>query len=189
MCVLSHQAQAADLKLDSSPYKYVVVDQDLRDVLQQFASNMHLRLDLSDAVKGRVRGGIPTSSPRQFLDTLAAEYGFDWYYDGSKLYVSPSSEDVTKIIGLPRELFESLNKALDSSGISDPRLPLRELVGTNSVIVSGPPHFVSLVEQTAAALMPAKIPAAEADKPDYVMIYRGTGMQKTEFPRPETAGR
>lgn len=180
---------AAELKLDSAPYKYTVIDQDLRDVLQQFAGNMRLRLDLSDAVKGRVRGGVPITSPREFLDTLAAKYGLDWYYDGSKLYVTPNSEDVTKVISLASDLFEPLNKVLVSGEIADPRFPLRELAGTNSVIVSGPPHFVDLVEQAAAALAPAKLPAQEAGKPDYVVIYRGTSAQKTEFPRAEPAAR
>lgn len=189
MCVLPHDTRAAELKLDNGPYKYTVVDQDLRDVLQQFASNVHLRLDMSDTVKGRVRGGTPTSSPRRFLDALAAEYGFDWYYDGSKLYVAPNSENVSKIIGLSHELFEPLNKALESGGISDSRFPLRELAGTSSVIVSGPPHFVDLVEQAVAALTPAKAPAAEASKPGSVVIYRGTGAQKTEFPPAEAVAR
>ena len=187
MCVLPHHAQAADLKLGDSPYRYTIVDQDLRDVLQQFASNMRLRLDMSDGVKGRVRGGIPISAPRQFLDTLAAEYGLDWYYDGSKLYVTPNSEDVTKIIGLPHDLFEPLNKALASGQISDPRFPLRELAGTNSVIVSGPPHFVDLVEQTAAALRPKAL--EDAGKPGYVVIYRGANAQRTEFPQSDPAAR
>ena len=186
MCCWPGRVTAAELKLDSAPYNYTVIDQDLRDVLQQFAGNMHLRLDLSDAVKGRVRGRTSIMSPRQFLDALAAEYGFDWYYDGSKLHVTPNSEAVTKIISLPHDLFEPLNNALASGGIADPRLPLRELAGTNSVIVSGPPRFVDLVEQAAAALKP---PAQEAGKPDYVVIYRGTGAQKTEFPRAEPAVR
>lgn len=183
------RVSAAELKLDGAPYRYTVIDQDLRDVLHQFAGNMHLRLDLSDAVKGRVRGGMPTTSPRQFLDTLAAEYGFDWYYDGSKLYVTPNSENVTKIISLPHDLLEPLNKALASGEVADPRFPLRELAGTNSIIVSGPPHFVELAEQAAAALAPAKLPASEAGKPDFVVIYRGTGAQRTEFPRAEPATR
>ncbi len=186
MCFWSGRVTAAELRLDGAPYNYTVIDQDLRDVLQQFAGNMRLRLDLSDAVKGRVRGRTSVTSPRQFLDALAAEYGFDWYYDGSKLYVTPNGEAVTKIISLPHDLLEPLNKALASGGIADPRLPLRELAGTNSVIVSGPPRFVELVEQAAAALTP---PAQEAGTPGYVVIYRGTGVQRTEFPKAEPAAR
>ncbi len=177
----ARDAQGAELKLGDRPYSYTVIDQDLRDVLRQFGGNMHLRIELSDAVKGRVRGRVTTASPRRFLDALAANYGLDWYYDGFKLYVTASSEDASKFITMPRDLSEAFRNALNSGGISDSRFPLRGLAGTDSVIVSGPPHFVDLVEQAAAALSPRKSAAAS---PSSVIIYRGAAAQKTEFPQP-----
>ncbi len=177
-------ASGAELKLDDKPYNYTIIDQDLRDVLRQFANNMHLRFELSDAVKGRVRGGMPTASPRQFLETLAMDYGLDWYFDGFKLYVTANTEDVSKLVAVPRDVSGAFREALSSGGISDPRFPLREMPGTDSVVVSGPPHFVDLVEQTVSALVaPKPAAAAAAGSPDYVIVYRGAGAQRTEFPK------
>ncbi len=177
-------ARGAELKLGERPYNYAVIDQDLRDVLHQFGSNMHLRIELSDAVKGRVRGRVTTTSPRRFLDALAASYGLDWYYDGFKLYVSAGSEDASKFITMPRDLSDAFKAALNSGGISDQRFPLRGLAGTDSLIASGPPHFLDLVEQAASALSPPK--SADA-APGSVIVYRGASAQKTEFPQPAPA--
>ena len=176
----SGPVHGAELRLGDKPYNYTVIDQDLRDVLHQFGSNMHLRVELSDAVKGRVRGRMTTDSPRRFLEAVAANYGLDWYYDGFKLYVTASNEDVSKFISLPRDLSEALKSALSSGGISDSRFPLRALAGTDSVIVSGPPHFVDLVEQAVSALVPPK--SADAS-PSSVTVYRGAGVQKSDFPK------
>ena len=61
----------------SGPYSYVVLDQDLRDVLQQFGINAGLRLALSDKVQGHVHGPLPSAPARQFLDSLTQQFGLE----------------------------------------------------------------------------------------------------------------
>jgi len=192
--LISTPIYSASLKLDDEPYNYVIIDQDLRDVFNQFGNHMHLRINLSDAVKGRVRGKVPVMSPQHFLEKITSDYGLDWYYDGFRLYVTASSEGVSKVISVPRDLSATFRTALDAAEITDPRFPLRELAGTDNIIVSGPPRFVELVEQTASALAPGKSPAAGSPatppaSPNYVVIYRGGASQKTEFPRTGPAAR
>ena len=151
---------------------------------------MRLRINLSDAVKGRVRGGVPLTSPQNFLDRVTSDCGLDWYYDGLRLYVTASSEDASKSISVPREQLAAFRTALDTGDISDPRFPLRELAGTDTVIVSGPPRFVELVEQAASALAAGKPPAAvPPNDPSSVVIYRGGASQRTDFPRAAPATR
>ena len=85
-------AAAAPLPLMGGSVTYAVVDQDLRDVLTEVTQQSGLRLNLSEAVHGRVRGRLPPAPFSVILDQLAKTYGFDWYYDGGVLYVSAASE-------------------------------------------------------------------------------------------------
>ena len=159
---------AAELVLPQEPYRYTVLDQDLRLALREFGANMNLRITLSDAVQGRVRGRLPELPPREFLSWLGTQYGFDWYYDGYAVSVTASSEGVTKIISLSGITFPQLKASLDALGLSDPRYLVQSHQSPELVLVAGPPRFVELTEQAAALLMqrasresqPAGTPAA-----------------------------
>src|SRR5580698_2560832 len=82
------EVTAAEPEWPPELYDYVVNDQDLRTVLEQFGLNTGLRIALSDAVQGRVRGRLPPAPPQQFLDHLTDMFGLDWYYDGAVIAVS-----------------------------------------------------------------------------------------------------
>lgn len=147
-------APAPQLRLPSEPYQYTVIDQDLRTALREFGANLGVRVSISDAVQGRVRGRLPPLSPRDFLSRLADLYGLDWYYDGYIIAVTAQSEGVTKVIpttGLP---FPQLKAKLDTLGLTDERFVARpEGTGAELMLVAGPPRYVQLVEEATAQLI------------------------------------
>lgn len=185
-------ARAAELRLGDQPYGYTVLDQDLRDALRQFGANNGLRVVLSDAVQGRVRGRLGTLTPREFLDRLSAEFGFDWFYDGFTLYGSAVSEGVNRLVPLGGATFSQLEDALRTFDVADPRFVVRPLGGQNLVMVAGPPRFVELVQQAASALTPKEearsavpqppLVAAAAAGARSVTVFRGRDERQVSVP-------
>ncbi|MBW8725177.1 MAG: hypothetical protein JF625_08505 [Inquilinus limosus] len=137
------------------PYPYVVLDQDVRDVLAAFGSNLDVPVKVSDKVSGRVRGRLPELSPQKLLDHLAASFGLQWYYDGQVLYVTTVEEAVSEMLPLGPIRFEELQASLASLKLDDPRFPPRPLASANVALVSGPPRYVALVKETMQALQQA----------------------------------
>jgi len=158
-------AQAAVPPWPDGPYPYVVVDQDLVTVLNEFGQHMGTPVQISDDVHGRVLGRIPSMAPRAFLDRLALQYGFNWYYDGSTLAIAANSELVQRTIPLGKAKFDTLNADLDRLGISDSRYVLRHAEGSDLVMVAGPPRYADLVQQTVDSL--------NKDHPPAVKLYLG----------------
>src|SRR5215813_11499319 len=138
----------------AGPYKYMVIDQDIKGVLSEFGRNVGVPVDLSDQIKGRLRGRLAVAPAREFLDKLCESYGLVWYFDGAVLHVSAKAEMKTELIGIGRLSPGEVNAKLNALGIADPRFPLRSTQDIGVVSVSGPPPFVSLVRQTLAASAP-----------------------------------
>jgi type III secretion protein C len=167
---------AAEPEWPTESYAYIVVDQDLRTVLEQFGINTGLGVVLSDAVQGRVHGRLPSAPPHQFLNHLTEMFGLDWYYDGVAIAVSAKSEAETETISLKDVSFSEFQRALESAGFIDHRYQLRAGPDKDSVIASGPPQYLVDVKQLAASLSPA------AAAPTQVMIIRGSSTSRVEFP-------
>jgi type III secretion protein C len=173
---------AAELQWPTASYDYVVINQDLRTVLEQFGVNTGLRIVLSDAVQGRVHGGLPPAPPRQFLEHLTEMFGLDWYYDGAAIAVSAKSEAETRLMTLKDTSFSQFRSALESAGFLDPRYQLRPGPETNAAIASGPPQYLAMVKQVAAML-----PSNQGPKPDLptrhnLNVIRGSSISHIEFP-------
>lgn len=145
-------AAAADPPWFSEPYDYVIVDQDLRDVLREFADNLGFRVQLSDEIDGQIRGDWPGVTARLFIDALARQFSFDWYYEGETLYVTARSEAEARMLALGPVGFTELESELLNLDILDARYPLRFSDESNLALVSGPPRYVELIEETLLAL-------------------------------------
>jgi hypothetical protein len=174
-------------------YGYVVVDQDLRDVLQQFGVNTGLKLAVSDKVHGRVHGPVPSVPAKQFLDSLAQQFGLEWVYDGSIITVSSASEAKTEVMPLGDVPFDRLRDGLASAGFLDPRYQFKPFMGGHGALVSGPPRFISLVHEglaafpaekprvTEPAAAPPVVQARPAPPTRSVTVMKGSSTSVVEF--------
>lgn len=186
---------AAPLTLPDIPYRYTVIDQDLAAALQEFGANLGLKVSISPEVKGRIQGRIPDGTPQAFLDRLAAIYNLEWYYDGGVLFITSAKENRTQLLVLNPIGFDAFASALDALRITDSRFPLRTTPGKNVAMVSGPPRFVALVEQTLAGLAAEKPdcpkPSLQTATPripsraTVLTVYRGSGTTFIRDGRPE----
>jgi type III secretion protein C len=167
-------ALAGEPKWPAGPYKYMVIDQDVKGVLTEFGRNIGVPIDLSDQVKGRLRGRLAVAPAREFLDNLCESYGLVWYFDGAVLHVNAKSEMRTELFTVGRLSPGEVSEKLTALGIADSRFPVRGTQDTSVVSVSGPPPFVSLVRQTLNRLAPP-FPVREDSHGDEtrVRVFRG----------------
>jgi type III secretion protein C len=87
LMLLATPLRATEPDWPDDPYTIDIVEQDLIEVLRDFAGTLGISVRISEAVTGTVRGRLPSLPPREFLDLLARIYGLVWYYDGATLYV------------------------------------------------------------------------------------------------------
>lgn len=193
-------ALAAPLRLPETPYSYTVIDQDLTAAVQEFGSNLNLKVNISPEVRGRVQGRLPELPPRAFLDRLASLYNLEWYYDGQVLHVTSAREVQSRLLVLGPVPFDRLRATLEAFGVTDDRYQVRRAPGADLAIASGPPRFVALVEQTLTGLIeeeqrrPKPAPAAAPPppgppppRPDVVLqVFRGSQAQVIRNGRTES---
>ena len=176
--ISNNPARSAEPKWPPSPYKYIVIDQELRDVLTEFGRNIGVHTSISPAVTGRrVRSEFAVVGAREFLQRLCGSHGLVWYFDGTVLHINVESEIRTELITLASVRSDNLVDRLNALGVADSRFAIRITANTSVVSVSGPPPFLSLVRQTVAALEKsmAPLPIREVTDGDEkrVRVFRG----------------
>ncbi|KUE80858.1 MULTISPECIES: type III secretion system outer membrane ring subunit SctC [Aeromonas] len=152
MLLLGASAQAQELDWLPMPYSYLAEGESLRDMLIDFGANYEASVVVSDKINDKVSGQFDHEEPKAFLQQLANLYNLVWYYDGSVLYVFKNSEVESRLIRLQQSGATELRQALVRAGIWESRFGWRPDPGNGLVYVSGPPRYLELVEQTAAAL-------------------------------------
>ncbi|MDF0733064.1 type III secretion protein [Pseudomonas entomophila] len=182
LCLPAH----AEVPLDgpdwfAEPYAYALVDQDLRGAFSEFGHNLGLIVVLSEKVRGKARSPLRSDTAGDFITRLCASNGLGWYFDGNILYINTDDEVATRLIhrrpGLdPQALHEYLAE-LDVKG---PQLSLRQGAGGDELYVSGPPAYLSMIQQhldaqpqPAAEQARAPAPVAQARG---IRVFRGASV-------------
>ncbi len=153
-----------------SRYSYVLIDQDVRDALQEFGRNLSVPVLLSDKIRGQVRGDVRADTAGGFLDKLTRANGLVWYFDGSVLHVNTNDEVSTQIINIGRANGDAVIAEIHRLDLMDDRFSVRATANAPVLRVSGPPPFIAMVKQVAASVQPS--PSARMDDPR-VRIFRG----------------
>jgi type III secretion protein C len=181
-------AQGSDPRWPDGPYKYLVIDQDIKDVLTEFGRNIDVPVEVSNQVKGRLRGQLPVATAKEFLNKLCESYGLVWYFDGATLHVSAKTEVKTELINIGRLPVKNLTDQLNTLGIADPRFPVRSTPDGGVISVSGPAPYLAMVRQTLTAMARSAAPVVREDKADdeiRVRVFRGN---TSELSKPVTHG-
>jgi type II secretory pathway component GspD/PulD (secretin) len=171
-------AIAAEPSWPPGPFRYLVIDQDTKDVLQEFGNITNIPLAVSDEVRGHVRGPLPVTTAENFLKRICENQGLVWYFDGTKLYISAASEIDSLMIPLGPLRLQELSDRLEKLRIADSRYPLNTTQKGDVILVSGPPRYLALVRQTYEAMKQAMIPRtvtenSVGDEPR-VRVFRGS---------------
>ncbi|MCC9620348.1 type III secretion system outer membrane ring subunit SctC [Thalassospira sp. MA62] len=139
----------------------------IRDILQSFAAAYGIHLVTGRNVSGVANGRLFAPTPQQFLDDLAQTNGLVWFYYGGTLYVNPRSEITRSRIDLPRGAARNARTALEELGLIFPQFGVTAFPENDTVIVSGPPPYVSLVREVLG-MLPQDAESAETA----IYVYR-----------------
>ncbi|WP_332766795.1 type III secretion protein [Pseudomonas koreensis] len=151
-----------------APYPYLVIDQDVRGVLNEFGRNLDIPVVLSGTVKGRVRGRVVEDNAREFLARVTTANGLTWYYDSHALYIDSEQDMGSQSFDTHALDRRSIERLLDGLKIVGQRISVQLNPQQNVVTVSGPPGYRTLVEQLLASLRP--LPAVTEQG---VRVFRG----------------
>ena len=151
----------------------VVVRQDLRDLITQVARFYGFEAVLSRQVTGELRNERLPSDFAAFIERLTRDRDLVFYFRDRELNASARAENVSRVIGLGPSSPEELRRAVEAAGVDADRFPLQFIESSNSVLVSGPPSFVGLVEVIAESLVRTDRSAAD------ITVIRGNQIDRT----------
>lgn len=152
LIAVSPAAYAAPPPWTDSPYSYYAKDISLPHALMEFAGAFSLSLQVSPGISGQVNGRFNSRNPSEFLDQLCSVHGLVWFVHGGTLFISRSGESITKPLPASVSAIGSLRQALADVGVLDSRFGWGELAEQGYALVSGPPAYVRLLEDTISKL-------------------------------------
>ena len=146
-----HAAYAAPIVWRPGEVHISVEGRDLKDVLRDFAASQGIIATIAPNVQGTVSGRFDLP-PRKFIDTMAATFGFVWFYDGSVLSVSTADDVTTKVIKLDFAGTQNLRATLKQVGLDTDRFPIVYDPDQGVALVTGPHRLIQLVDEVASRL-------------------------------------
>ncbi len=150
----------------------MVIDQKVRDVLQEFGRNLSLPLEVSDAVDGEVRGDIHATTAADFLAQVCQANGLAWFFDGYVLHVAAREELGRQSFDLNGVDVPSLRTDIEAARIGAP-LSAEIRDGSHRLEAMGPPSWLAEVARRVEALR--RTPTLT--KPGEVRVFRGSVAQ------------
>lgn len=149
------QAQAAPLPFDGSPYAYYAADTPITKMLAEFCANFGIQLQIDPGIATRVSGRLGAPSASEFLNTVTASAGLDWFHYAGTIHVTRVSERDTQVHAIARETIPGLRSALLDLKILDERFGWAALADQGMVVVSGPPAYLELIAKTMRTVQAA----------------------------------
>lgn len=138
-------------ELPHKTFIYKAETRKLPDVLQDFAASLELPIFIAEGVDGTVNGKFHLT-PASFLDLMASAYGLSWYFDGNGLFVYPAKANQSKVLFLRDFGADRIDRLLQSLKLGDKRFPLRYDAQEKTLVVSGPPRHIELIDSMVDAI-------------------------------------
>lgn len=155
-----------------SPYAYVLVEQDVRAALEELGHNLGFALVFSDKVRGKARSTVHAATAGDFLTQLCDSNGLTWYFDGSVLYLNSADEVATRLFQASPARLQALRSYLSDLDVSGPRLDRRDGPEPDELLVSGPPPYLTLIQQHVDHSAPPPAPPMPRERG--VRVFRGS---------------
>jgi type III secretion protein C len=119
----------------------------LRQVLKDILATQPFAVVVGGDVRGDVHGEFDEPA-QQVFQSLESAYGFIWYFDGSVLYISASSDSRSEVVPIAPMSPGQAMQTLSRLGLVEARFPIK--VSGGSLMVSGPNRYVELVTKAIA---------------------------------------
>lgn len=163
------------------PYPYVVIEQDLKDVLLELGRNLGIATQITKPVRGVVRGGTqPNETADGFLRRLGAAHDLVWFLDHDTLLVSTQQENKTESVSvthLDAERRRQIAQEWSGKG-AGVHVTLDDRSGR--LLVTGPASFQERIASALAVVQKAPTPRSGMG----VTVFRGSSSpQEVMVPR------
>ena len=166
----------ASLAWADQPYAYIVVDQDLKDVLTEFGKNVGMPLTLSPDVKGRVLGGVRGDTAREFLSRLTQAHGLTWYAAEGGIHIDSVNALTRRELDAHHLSAAAIARFIaQADGVGSHIAVQAGRPGV--VIATGPAAYVATISARLDAVRPA---AAAARQTREVRVYRGSNPPQSQ---------
>ncbi len=160
LCLVAAMLMGASRPAEAGPppwpeveFSYYAERKTLGEVLQDFAASFSLSLESTVAMNEIVNGRFNTANPTVFINRLGGTYGFNWFTHAGTLFVSNSRDIQVRSIYTPSVAnARNFRPLLTSLGVLEAKFGWGEMLDQGTVVVSGPPAYVALVERTIRAL-------------------------------------
>lgn len=135
------------------PYPFSGRNLPVKKALKLFSKNLRIGLEVSDDVEGEITHLSPIGDTRfEYLESLALEFDFVWYFDGAVLRVSPVGATETKVLPLAKHDGWQVIEALQALEIYQHKFIHRYGRRTRTLRITGPAEYVELVEAAVEAI-------------------------------------
>ncbi|MEQ4315661.1 type III secretion protein [Pseudomonas syringae] len=168
---VSNAAAEREPEWFSEPYAYVLVDQDIRGALTEFAQNLDLIVVFSDKVRGSARGTVRGKTAGEFLGRLCDANQLSWYFDGNVLHIAGADEVGTRVFDLQGAPLQELQDYLTRLEVSGQPMSSRVSPDNDSLFISGPPAYLAQIQQHVDRQPVAE--AAPVVRERGVRVFRG----------------
>lgn len=148
-------------------YPYVVVNQSVRAVLEEFGRNLSIPVVISQNVSGRINGRIRSTSAQDFLDQVCRSHALAWFYDGSVLYISERSDLESQSFNLDGVDRHKLQAEIDRLKIGE---PLAAKTVGDTLRAVGPSTWLSTVN---SLVKDSRIDVSPSKATIKVRVFRG----------------
>ncbi len=134
------------------PFEFYASGENLRNVLTSLATNSDAGIWISSNISEKFNGHISQQTTEKALDYLSNAYDLVWYYDFSTLYIYKSKELRSEIFQLNAIGTAELKRNLIALKVWDERYRWRSVDGSNLLMISGPPRYLEIIENTIKLL-------------------------------------
>lgn len=173
---IAYTAQAATVGAtvgaeSSQRINIYAVDVGVTQFLNAVSVAAGVKIDVSDAVNGRIRRQDFKGPLNEVLDVLSTYSGLEWFRFNNVYYVSQSSEATSRVVRFGNLVPERAAEALEAAGIDSTVLSQTVMSGGEAIVLTGPPKLVAFAEVIIESI-PDEQPLAE--RKHHIRERRGT---------------
>jgi type III secretion protein C len=154
---------AAQIPFRQKAVAITVAERTIVEVLKDFFEDNSMQVVIDAGVEGTVKNAKFSLKPQEFLDVLGSRYGFTSFYDGQTVYISPASQNQSRIFKVDRAGQAKAKRILMSLRLDDNRNPVRYDEESKLIVVTGPMRYVSAVEAALSSLEDSSVGGARGE--------------------------
>lgn len=140
------QAHAVEVPWPNRGFQISASEKPVPDFLRELLATQGISAVIDPKVSGTISGRFGPPA-RTVFESVAANYGLNWYYDGAFLYIEPAGEARSEVLAIAPGTGARVRQSLRELRIQDARFPVVINEARGTATVTGPRRYVELASQ------------------------------------------